>query len=116
MIWENLKKNLCPYCESFLMFDGDKEINCTSCRFHIDPARFKSMVEHQSTVKKIVKLRWQNLRIGRCPECGSDLKDGVGQFEISVCVRQPECTFKIRQDKYMAILADPMHPVHHFEI
>ena len=117
MNWENLKKNMCPYCESFLIFDDDNEINCTECRFHISPQRFKAILANRTNPEKAVyKLHWQNLREGRCPRCGDELRDSIGKYEISECMKNPECPFKIRNDKMDAILADPLHPAHQFEL
>lgn len=116
MKWELLKKNLCPYCESILIFDGEQEIECTSCRFHISPVRYKAIAEKRTDTTPTIRLRWQNLREGRCPQCGEDLRDGNGKFEITICTKQPLCTFKIRNDKYDEIMADPLHPAHQYPI
>ncbi len=115
MNWENLKEKLCPHCSGELEFDGDNEIRCTMCRFHMTPARYKSMLLHKAYRKEpsqpYKKLYWQNVKVGRCPECGDDLNDGNGKFEIIVCI-SPECTFKMRADTLAAMLADPLHSCH----
>lgn len=114
MKWQNLKDNKCPYCESRLVFDGDQEIGCTSCRFIISPVRFKAIAEKRSDPSNRVGLKWQNLRRGQCPQCGNDLML-YGKYEVTVCIKRPICTFTIGQDKYDAIMADPMHPAHQYD-
>ena len=117
MNWENLKHNKCPHCESYLIFDGDNEICCTGCRFHMSPQKFKAILANRATPEKaLYKLKWQYLRVGKCPRCGNDLRDSVGKYEISECVRNPDCPFKIRNDKIDLILSDPLHPAHQFEL
>ena len=116
MKWENLKKNICPHCENFLIFDDDNEINCTGCRFHISPQRFKAILANRADpTNATYKLKWQYLRAGRCPRCQSNLRDSIGAYEVSECVNS-KCTFKIRNDKMEEILQDPCHPCRQFEI
>jgi len=116
MDWNQLKQNKCPYCRSILVFDDDNEINCTNCVFHISPQKYKAILENRTDkTKKVYRLHWQNLRVGRCPICNDELRDAVGKYEITECVKYPECSFKIRNDKMEMILSDPLHPAHQFD-
>lgn len=110
MRWENLKNNECPYCGAELYRDGDTH-QCTNCTFIIDSQRFMQILQHRARPERrgVLRMRWQNLRMGLCPVCKNDLKNGNGPYEIVQCV-SAECTFHIREDSMQRILRDPTHP------
>ena len=115
MNWENLKQNKCPHCSELLEESLiDFKFNCTSCLFTIDISRKLSIEAHRAHPEKAgVKLRWQNLRDERCPICTSHLNYGTGTYDILTCIN-PDCTFKIRHDRFVEIMADASHPCNQF--
>lgn len=114
MNWENLKLNRCPHCGNNLK-EYISEYECTECTFHIEKTRFAAILQNRAYPdRKIVKLKWQNIKDDKCPVCSSDLKPNMeGAYEIMKC-SSPECVFKIREDKLLSITSDPDHPANKF--
>lgn len=113
MNWENLKTNHCPHCGQPLIEAG-QIFSCTFCTFKIDIGRKMSIETHRAHPEKAgVKIKWQNLKKERCPICESDLDYGTGVYEVLACLN-PNCTFKIRHDRFVEIMADPSHPCNQF--
>jgi len=113
MTWTNLKEMLCPYCNANL--SHDIEVRCTQCFFHIDKDKFLSIIANRGfPTRKIQKLKWQNLRDDKCPICEHDLIQNIeGVYDIMKC-SDANCTFKIRNDKFFAIILDENHPANRF--
>lgn len=117
--WRNLRTNNCPYCNGDLKvkeIDGVQELKCESCYFHIPTARAKSIVENRRPRQEpIVRIKWQMLRIERCPICSDMLMKKEGEYAILKCVSHL-CTFHIREDILQKYLSDPAHPVNRYPL
>lgn len=115
MNWENLKYNKCPYDNGDLEESPlDFKFYCTSCRFNIDANRKLSIEAHRGNPEnKGIKIKWQNLRDEKCPLCASHLSYGTGAYDILACING-DCTFKIRHDRFVEIMADVSHPCNQF--
>ncbi len=50
-------------------------------------------------------MEWANLKIACCPSCGSPLQ-AEGLLGGSMMCRQPQCTFKISEEKMNEIVKD----------
>ena len=114
MKWENLREFKCPYCGSDLSRKDD--IRCTKCLFKITEERFKSIAENRLAGKiKGKGMKWQNLKIERCPACGDYLGNQNGKLEILRCSNY-ECEFKIRVDRMNEILNDSEHVANRYSV
>ena len=117
MKWANLKNNNCPYCGSKMLEQNGDTHKCSKCMFKIEHERLTKILEHRSNPLRsgIIKMKWQNLKIGRCPLCGDHLNKAIGQYEVSQCV-SINCTFHIREDRMQRILTDAQHPANNFPV
>lgn len=112
MNWENLRKMLCPYCESELA--KDIEIRCTECFFHIEENRFKSIIQHRAFPdRQKINLRWQNLKDDRCPVDNYLLFHSEEDFNTLLCGND-RCVFKIKISTLLNILSDKTHAANVF--
>jgi hypothetical protein len=59
-------------------------------------------------------MNWERLHDGKCPACGSYLKESPGKFEIMIC-ENTKCDTKMRQETIDRILADETHPANLFK-
>ena len=113
MRWENLRTNDCQYCGKPL-HEQDGEICCTVCLFHIEPARFKKILEHRAGMagRPAYRMKWQNLKNGYCPidGCGGGLEPRAPGATSLQCSLAPHCSFRIREERLHEILRDPTHP------
>ena len=114
MNWDNLKLNLCPHCGDKIEEHGE-QFNCIVCAFKIDSGRKLEIEIHRAHPENrpTKKRHWQNLRDERCPICGGNLNYGAEPYEILSCLKA-ECSFKIRHDRFLEILADPNHSCNKF--
>lgn len=113
MKWENLIKQVCPYCENSLV-DREGEMRCVACIFHIEYVRYHAISKHRTTVNEHTpKMKWQNVVDSLCPICGLKLRDIEGKQGMMRCV-DAHCTFKISNDMLHAILQDPNHPANRY--
>ena len=116
MNWEKLKTQECPYCES-----GKLELHideclfrCNTCHFRITMEKYQQVLKHRASPDAEHKeIMWQELHKGRCPLCTSLLSPGVTRFELYKCIN-PECDFKIRENRLTQILMDEKHPANLF--
>lgn len=116
MKWENLKLNKCPYDFGTLEENPlDYKFYFTTSKFNIDFDRKTSIEIHKGNpaVGVIQQIKWQRLKEERCPLCSSDLSYGIGAYDILTCI-DANCTFKIRHDRFVEILADKTHPCNIF--
>lgn len=116
MNWERLKSCDCPYCDSKLEFDTINSIfKCTRCYFRISAERFKDIAKNRARPDgNYRKMNWERLHDGKCPACGSYLKESPGKFEIMIC-ENTKCDTKMRQETIDRILADETHPANLFK-
>lgn len=111
MNWKNLKEFLCPHCGN-PMEKNEKEIACTKCTFHIEHARFYSIMQNRGgDHESIVKMKWQNLHQDCCPMCASVL---VKNDRGLKCTSE-NCTFLITDSKMEEIMKDRNHPANRFQ-
>ena len=112
--WENLREKKCPYCESNINKVGD-EMKCEHCYFHIELERCKQIIEHRRLQEETsVRMKWQQLHLGRCPICSDYLTPGNGCYEVLKCANA-DCTFHIREDRLKDILNDESHPANKYK-
>lgn len=56
-------------------------------------------------------MKWQNLKTGKCPECGGPL-NRTNSKGIHSC---RDCDFKISEDRIIEIFSDPVHPINKYQ-
>lgn len=115
MYWENLKKNLCPFCENRLNRSDDGSMySCSACIFTIQKSRFESIVVHRAFPDKEVrhKFHWENLVESRCIICNEPLVDKKNRDGTVGC--SGDCPFIISRAKMQSFLDDPDHPCNVF--
>lgn len=55
-------------------------------------------------------MKWQNLKTGKCPECGGPL-NRTSAKGIHFC---RDCDFKISEARIIEIFADPWHSINRY--
>lgn len=112
MNWENAKENNCPHCAELLIFE-EEIIECTGCKFKIEPERLKLILTHRAKYKQrplhYPQMKWQNLIDHKCPICASFLRDRNTGIENQLLECLGGCGFKIRSVSLDAIIQNPNH-------
>lgn len=114
MMWENLIKGRCPYCNSKLK--DEEIISCTFCSFKMERPRAVSMID-TILLKKTpgyVKKKWQNLHQKKCPVCNGNLIEDEEQANRLKCMNTETCVFNIDIFRMKGILEDENHSCNRF--